>query len=170
MTRACPIPWARTVLAIRLLGVNRVSQRAKRSLSKLALFLNGTCGSARRFPASASTNRTPPRGAAHDDAYGVWNADSSAFNPRRALTFPVSGPIRSRTCASMGSRPVGRPTGRRHADGARAFNNSRAHFTRGPMRICRVCVEPGRRWGGGSDRYHLAGRAQRRPVTRGVKI
>lgn len=97
--------WARTVLAIHLLGVNRVSQRAKRSLSKLALFLNGTCGSARRFPTSASTNRTPPRGAAHDDAYGVWNADSSAFNPRRALTFPVLGPIRSRTCASMGCYP-----------------------------------------------------------------
>jgi len=89
-----------------------VSQRTKRSLSKLALFLNGTCGSARRFPASASTNRTPPRGAAHDDAYGVWNADSSAFNPRRALTFPVLGPIRSRTCASMGCYPTGRTSDR----------------------------------------------------------
>src|SRR4029077_15178738 len=133
MTRACPIPWARTVLAIHLLGVNRVSQRAKRSLSKLALFLNGTCGSARRFPASASTNRTPPRGAAHDDAYGVWNADSSAFNPRRPSHSQFWDQYARAHARQWGvTRPVGRPTGRRHADGARAFNNSRAHFYQRP--------------------------------------
>ena len=63
--------WARTVLAIHLLGVNRVSQRAKRSLSILALFLNGTCGSARRFPTSASTNRTPVLPTMTPTAFGM---------------------------------------------------------------------------------------------------
>ena len=127
MTRMANSFAGQTVLAIHLLGVNRVSQRAKRSLSKLALFLNGTCGSARRFP--APHQRTEGRRAVlltmTPTAFGMPTVAPLIRDV--ALTFPVFG---TNTLAHMRVngcyRPVGRPTGRRHADGARAFNKSRA--------------------------------------------
>ena len=127
-----------------------MSQRAKRSLSILAPSLNGTCGSS-RLPHQRSERRRAV----------LLTMTLTAFGMPTVTPLIRDGPSDSRFRDQYAraharqwgvTRPVGRPTGRRHADGARAFNNSRAHFTRGPMRICRVCVEPGRRWGGGSDR------------------
>ena len=161
--------WARTVQAIHLLGVNRsVTTR-----ETLALDTGAFSERHMRQRAAVSNFRINEPNAV------LPTMTPTAFGMPTVAPLIRDGPSHSQFWDQYAraharqwgvTRPVGRPTGRRHADGARAFNNSRAHLTRGPMRICRVCVEPGRRWGGGSDRYHLAGRAQRRPVTRGVKI